>query len=98
MCCVDLVVISHKGTEETFWVLVEAFAMINPQGGTIPWGQSSREQLSGDCSRWAIFRWAIFLGGSCPGGNNPGAIIQGVIIKGDNCPGAIFWIPRFYHF
>ena len=35
MCCVDLVVISNKGMEETFWVLVEAFTMINPQGAII---------------------------------------------------------------
>ena len=84
--CVDLVVISDRGMEETFAVLAEALATITPgamirrgiyPGCKCPGQYSStaiirREIIRGAITQVVIVQGAIFLGVNYPGSNNPG--------------------------
>ena len=82
MCCVDLVVISNKGVEETFWVLVEAFTMINPQGAIFLGGNNPRGNHPGsNCLGIAP------VGQFSSGQFSSGAVVRVAIIRGQSSRG-----------
>ena len=99
--CVDLVVISDRGMEETFAVLAEALATITPgamirrgiyPGCKCPGQYSSRaiirrEIIRGAITQMIIVQGAIFLGDNYPGSNNPGGNHAGGNCLWGNHPG-----------